>query len=128
MVNIIPYDNEYLAALDRVNRHRKALFDLDSLPEIGFIALHNDEFIGAGFLRLVEGGFGQLDSFITNPKSSKELRHLAISKIQNSLIRTAKEAGLKAVYAFTSDKSIIMRAEESGFRVIDQCVITLPLR
>ena len=99
------------------------------IPKIGFIAYSNSEYqyIAAGFLRIVEGGFGQLDTFVTNPAIEPCIRNEAIILITDKLIETAKGLKLSGIYAFTADNSILKRAEETGFRVKNQSVITLLL-
>jgi hypothetical protein len=99
------------------------------IPKIGFIAYSNTEYqyVAAGFLRMVEGGFGQLDTFVTNPSIAPHIRNEAIILITDKLIETAKSLKLTGIYAFTADKSIISRAEATGFRVKNQSVITLLL-
>lgn len=102
---------------------------LETLPKIGFISFSNTEFqyIAAGFLRIVEGGFGQLDTFVTNPSLDSHVRDEGLNLLVETLINEAKTLKLKGIYAHTASINIIKRAEETGFHVINQSIIALKL-
>lgn len=89
---------------------------VSDLPKNGFIALDEDGTpIAAGFLRGMEGPYGMLDSYISNPKHSRKDRHNALDEITKRLIALAEELGLNKLIAFSKDDGIISRALSNGF-------------
>lgn len=100
---------------------------LVNVPEIGFIAYSNTEFkyVAAGFLRMVEGGYAQIDTLVTNPSLDPEVRSKGIDLVVEKLINTAKDMKLEGIYALTLHKNIISRAEAIGFRITDYKVVAL---
>jgi hypothetical protein len=99
----------------------------DTLPKIGYIASDSALHIAAGFLRIVEGGYAQIDSLVSNADAPAEMRNKGINLVVDSLINKAKELKLKGIISFTSDKSVVLRAVDIGFHVSNQVVIVLPL-
>ena len=98
-----------------------------TLPEIGYIAFDDNTPVAAGFLRLIEGGYAQIDSLISNGQLNSTTRHQGIELIVNTLIAKAKENRLKGLICHTKDKSILERAMALGFEVVPQVIISLPL-
>jgi len=94
-----------------------------SLPKIGFIALMHQQPIAVGFLRRVEGGYGQIDTLASNPWFGSKIRHEGITKIVKALIDEAASLKLLGLLAITEDKSVIERSKDSGFQVLNQTVI-----
>lgn len=88
---------------------------LYDLPENGYIVFKGDQCVGMGFLRLVEGFYGMMDGYITDPTALPNLRNQALEEITNALIERAKELKLKKVLAFAIDPNILKRAHEHGF-------------
>lgn len=106
--------------------------DMDSittelLPNCGYVAYQDDTCIAAGFLRLVEGKCGLMDSYVSNPEITSEVRHIALDLITKSIIEAAKGMKLKGIFAFSSDKGIRLRAEATGFQLVDQSFYALRL-
>lgn len=101
----------------------------DRIPKIGFITYSNTEYqyIAAGFLRIVEGGYAQIDTMVTNPSLEPYVRNEGLTLLIETLIQTAKDMKLKGIYALTVDKSVLLRAEETGFQVIDHKIVALRL-
>jgi len=100
---------------------------LDTLPKIGFIVCNEKEYVAAGFLRRLEGGFGQLDTFVTNPESSPKDRNDALNLLAERLINEAKALELRGIYAISSDVSVVCRAVATGFRLLDKVIVGLNL-
>jgi len=94
-----------------------------TLPKIGYISILGNHPIAAGFLRKVEGGYGQLDTFVTNPYFGSQIRHLAIERIVDSLLLEAEVEDMKGIIAISEDQGIIDRAKEKGFFVIPQTIL-----
>lgn len=86
----------------------------DELPKIGVMATD----VAVGFLRMVEGGFAQIDGLITNPRASAEDRHLGNNLITTELCAIAEKLGIKAIIANSTDLNTIARAERHGFVVL----------
>lgn len=101
--------------------------NMKTLPKIGYIALLNKQPIAAGFLRRVEGGFGQIDGLTSNPYFGSQIRHDGINKVVDSLIADAKDLKLNGIIAFTSDSGVKVRAEAIGFHIVEQSIIALRL-
>ncbi len=100
----------------------------DEMPAIGCVA-RNERGIGVamGFIRRVEGGFGHLDGLCTNPESPGSERHEAIDLIVDTLLKAAKEIGLKSVIAWSKDNSTIMRSEKHGFAQLPHTYLSVRL-
>lgn len=101
---------------------------IDEMPAIGFVVYHDHIMTAMGFIRMVEGGYGQLDGLVTNPKQSPEIRSVSIDLLVSRLIYEAKEMELKSLIAFSKDKNTLLRSTTHGFvSQDDQHVIVLPL-
>ncbi len=98
-----------------------------TLPKIGFIALLGDQPIAAGFLRRLEPCYAHLDTLVSSAHFGSSIRHAGVAAVVDALIKEAKRLELEGIIATTSDCSTIRRAEDLGFRVIDQSVIALSL-
>lgn len=98
-----------------------------TLPRTGYIVLMNDKPLAAGFLRRVEGGYGQLDTFATNPYLGSKLRNEAINLIVDQLMEEAKRLKLHGLLAFTHDKGILSRASHRGFNATGETLLVLKI-
>lgn len=83
--------------------------------------------VAAGFLRRVEGGYGQLDTFATNPYLGSKLRHEGINLIWNALLDEAKSLELVGLLAFSRDSGILSRAQSQGFQTVSDTLLVLNL-
>ena len=79
--------------------------------------------LAAGFLRRVEGGYGQLDTFATNPYFGSQLRHEAIEMLVDALMEDAKRLKLIGILAFSHEKTILDRAKEKGFQSLPDSLV-----
>lgn len=77
---------------------------------------------------MLEGGFAQIDSLMTNADIPSETRHKALIVLIDKLIQDAKDMKLKGIYAHTRDKGTITRAKSLGFHVIPETIIGLSLQ
>ena len=129
MVNVVKYSpelqNNVLYLL--MTRSMATRWDLTTLPKIGFLAFQDEVPAACIFLRMVEGGYGQIDSMVTNLDLSSEARNEAILPIVNAVLSAAKELELKGIIAITTDDGVVTRANELGFKIIPQTVLSLPL-
>lgn len=87
----------------------------DTLPIIGYFAKHEGEWIAAAFLRMVEGGFGMIDSIIADPDSKRNVRSEAIDLITLALLAKAKNLNLKGILGLTLHAGTLERAIKLGF-------------
>lgn len=81
-------------------------------PETGYVV---DE-VAAGFLYKTDSGLAMVESYISNPHISKELRGKALDSITEMLIDSARICGFKFVMAVSSIEAIINRAVIHGFK------------
>jgi hypothetical protein len=98
-----------------------------TLPKIGYIVVFGKHPIAAGFLRRLEGGYGQLDTFVTSPHFGSMFRDGALNLIVDRLLDDAKSLDLLGIMAITKDEGIISRAKERGFNTIPQVLLGLDL-
>lgn len=100
----------------------------DHLPEVGFYAYNSAIPIAMGFLRKVEGGYGMIDTLVTNGDLPSETRHLGIQLVVDTIIEAAKTLKLKGIISLSSDTGVINRAISIGFHVVPQTAIALPIK
>ena len=127
-VSIVPFSFKYLPLLIEMHNNREyfdmASINMKMLPKIGYIALLNKQPIAAGFLRRVEGGFGQLDTFVTNPYFGSKIRNDGINKVWNALISEARVLKLKGLLAFSKDTGLLDRAvKHHKFQIVEQSIL-----
>lgn len=82
-----------------------------ALPKTGFI----DDELAVGFLYSTDSSVCMIDGYVSNPNSGKEDRSLALDKITDFLICSARSLGFKFVKADTKNKSISARCLKHGF-------------
>lgn len=99
----------------------------EALPLCGYLATDSATVVAVGFLRIVEGGYAQLDTLVTNGDLSSDMRHEGVAMVVNSLIERAKDLKLKGILAFTQDQGVLLRAAALGFKLVPQTIIALPL-
>lgn len=128
-IKIVPFHAKHLPKLHEMleaQDYDSKSITLKTLPKIGYIAMLGEHPIAAGFLRRVECDIlAQIDGLASNPFFGSMIRHDAISKIVDMLITDAKHLKLQGVIAFTTDMTIIERAEAIGFLKINHSVLSL---
>lgn len=90
--------------------------DMEEFPELGVVAFEDGLPVAAGFVRMVEGGYGQIDGLTTSPAALAPVRHDAINHIVDKLVDMAQCVGVRQLYAFTSVASIKERALAIGMK------------
>lgn len=113
-------DSKYVNYLLQLNNFHLSHFRL--LPQFGLVAYQNDMLVAIGFAREIEGQSYMLDSYMTNPMWSPELRNKALNLITHKLIKLSEFHDYKLI-CFSNDESIIRRAKEHGFKVLDHKVL-----
>jgi hypothetical protein len=132
-MDIFPYHPGLFSALIGLHETQNSQLAIqlypESLPEIGFAVYSDDykRFAAMGFLRKIEGGYAMIDTLVSNAKLSANTRHEAMSLLTKELVDTAKRLKLKGIISLTSAKDVISRAEDMGFKVINQVPISLIL-
>lgn len=94
-----------------------------TLPKIGYIVLLGKQPLAAGFLRRVEGGYGYIDTVVTNPHFGSQMRHQALEIIVKKLLEEAKDLRLRGLIGSTNDAGVLKRAKDLGFTEIDHRVL-----
>lgn len=130
-VNVIPFNHSHFKALEEMLYDQKCPWineiTYGTLPKTGYIAFLGKQPIASGFLRRLEGGYAQFDTFVTNPHFGSKVRNDAINFIVNALMEDAKSLKLKGILAVSEDKGIISRAKLLGFQEIKQTLLGLKL-
>lgn len=113
--------------LDRWFEARGLTSVIDTLPECGFVALSEGEFVAASFLRRVEGGYCLFDGLVTNPILPPFKRHLGIEAVVKELILEAKRLKMHKILAYSLDTGTIKRSMYHGFKKLAHTLIMLDL-
>lgn len=100
---------------------------VSELPAVGYMVYMGDIPVAAGFLRTCEGGHAFIDSLISNPEVNADLRHSALNKVFDNLIKTAKDKGVKKLYGITLDNNTIERASSFGCKKLPHLLMGLDL-
>lgn len=123
-MKILPFQNEFLCRIkDFLSRRDLPLSMADSLPMIGFVISYNDELIAMGFIRKVEGGYGMIDGYITDPDQPPHIRNEALDLLTYHIIKAAKDNNINNLIATTQDENTICRSLKHGFRKLPESVI-----
>ena len=131
-VEIKRYYNLYhfkdLVLMHRLQESRIAdILEEETVPAYGWIAYNGSIPVAAGFLRLIEGGYAQIDTLVSNPTTPSVVRHKAISQIVNNCVEDARWMRLKGIVSYTRDESVLKRAIAIGFQAMPDIVISLNL-
>ncbi len=92
--------------------------DVSLLPPTGFLA----DGIVAGFIFLTNSRVGFIDSFVSDPRATKEARGAAIEEIMGAIVKDAREMGLHALAGSICIPSLAAHVERCGFSMIPNCV------
>lgn len=128
-MDIKPYNVKYKIQLTQIilNRNLSSTV-IDELPEFGLVAFEDNKIVAACFFRRIEGSsIVLMDSLITNPSISKDLRDIAQDRLVKKLIKIAKHYNITNILAFTMIKSTLIRSQKHGFVCLPHQVISLEL-
>lgn len=103
------------AVLDLLSKRGMAASLADDLPSIGLVVQDGKTIVAMGFLRRMEGNYGMLDSYITDPHETSDYRDAALDMITAWLIDYARSIKLNKLLAFSAYDSIYDRALRHGF-------------
>ncbi len=91
--------------------------DVSLLPPTGFVA----DGIVAGFFFVTNSKLGFIDSFVSDPRSTKAERGKAIVEIMAAIVDDAREMGLHALAGAISVPSLAKHVARCGFTVMPGC-------
>lgn len=98
------------------------------IPENGLVIIKDNlEPICMGFIRHVEGGYGLVDGYITDPSQPAIERNEALSLLTEELIKLAKELGISALLANTVDDNTFKRSLKHGFSALPHALMVKKL-
>lgn len=112
---------------DMLVKNNQPVLPPHTFPRIGFLAYEGSVCIASAFLRKVEGGYAQLDGLCTNPEQPGHLRHIAIDKVVQCVLKRAAVLGLAHVMAFSVDAGTIERSKKHGFVQLPHSLIAVDL-
>lgn len=101
--------------------------EMKGVPETGFMTFHEGMPVAAGFIRRIEGNYGQIDSVITDPEKSPEVRDEALDVLTTQLIIAAKDMKLKGLTAYITDNNTLLRSNRHGFMEVPHKITMLDL-
>lgn len=130
-ISIVPFKFKYLKDLHELLETNgfpdiKAI-TMKSLPKIGYICYFGEQPLASGFLRRVEGGYGQIDTLTSNKMFGSIIRHEGIKLIVDTLIAEAQVLQMHGIISFTKDAGILARAQSIGFKHLETNVVVLKL-
>jgi len=128
-MKIIPYDKSIgqMSGLRDLIALRYLNYTIDSLPNFGLLVYEKQILVAAGFVRNVEGGFGFIDSYITNVLAPPSIRDEALSRLTTKLLKVVKHSGVTKLIGFTTDNHTLLRSLRHGFSQQDYNLITIDL-
>jgi hypothetical protein len=99
----------------------------DYLPKNGYVVSDEHGPIAIGYIRMMEGNYGCLDSYITDPIAPSQLRDKALDLLTIKLVELAKSLEIKILLAFSQDTFTILRSERLGFKRLPNVLTRLDL-
>lgn len=130
-ISITPFRYKYLQALKNLLESNGSpdaeTVSMKNLPKTGYIAMMGGYPVAAGFLRRVEGGYGQIDTLTTNKTYGAIVRHAGILKVVESLLEDANTLKLQGIIAITTEPTVIERSKAYGFKTLTHVVIAKAL-
>lgn len=129
-IKVIEFDlNTHLSL---VNEWRLAynlrLLSEDETAKLGYIATISGRPVAAVFLRMVEGGYGQIDGLIRDPKANRQKASDGLDRAVSRAIQKARELSLKGLMAYTMDNRTLERSYRHGWVKLDQTLIAIDLK
>ena len=126
-MTVVPFKHKHYSMILEMLKDRETPWlgtvSYQTLSKIGYIALLGNQPIAAGFLRRIEGGYGYLDTFVSNPFFGSKMRHEGITAIVDLLLEEAKSLELRGIIGSTNDPGIVKRAKEKGFHIVEQTLL-----
>lgn len=102
---------------------------VSEIPGNGIVVLNNSsQPICLGFIRKVEGGYGLIDGYISDPSQPAIERNEALSLLTEELIKLAKQLGMSALLANTVDEHTLKRSLKHGFSQLPHSLMVKDLK
>lgn len=98
---------------------------LDHLPKLGLMVWHCNTPVGVAFLRVVEGGKGMIDGFLTDSNIHPDIRTPCLDQLILDLIKLAKFNDMNGIFGLTVNKRVIARAKKLGFSLMEHKLVSL---
>lgn len=109
---------KHLVHINRwLTKRGRGAVKLNDLPSTGYLVPG----VAVGFVRECEGGYGIVDSLVSNPLASSAARHKAFEAIYKEILSNPK---FKKLIGFTVDEGALIRAKAHGFREIAYTVLS----
>jgi hypothetical protein len=115
------YIDEDFEAIESWYLERGMQVNEEDFPIVGFIAPG----IAAGFLMQTDTKCCILEPFIANPHTTMAEREAALVPIMEALVQEARNLGYHRVFGFSIHPTMLDRAEDMGFEVIEKCSKTV---
>lgn len=94
---------------------------IDCLPDYGVcVFLHKIIPVSFVFLRTIEGGSFMMDSMVTNPSQSPQIRNEANDMMVKVAMEYAKKQKAPSIIAVSKDLNTIIRARSHGFALLEE--------
>ncbi len=130
-VKIFPFDKSRhshdLSTAMKYRRMESPADKISALPELGLVAYWDGEFTAAGFIRKVEGGYGMIDSYVTDPRIKDVVRNDVLNALTIQLLDLARANGITNLIMFSVDEKTIIRSYRHGFKKRPDTVATIVL-
>lgn len=98
------------------------------IPEHGLVILDiSSKPICMGFIRKIEGGYGLIDSYLSDPSQSPKDRDEALDLLTKDLVNLAKQLGILRLLANTMDSNTLERSLKHGFSRLPHTLMVIRL-
>lgn len=122
-VSLIGYENHHYEMIKSwFDKRNFPAPDPHLLPQIGVIAVCNNNPIACGFLFRTDGGIAMLGNLGSDKDASSEHRNIALDAVINSLSEIAANQGFMVVSCATNLPGLMTRFERIGFEKTDESV------
>lgn len=114
----IDFRFKHLSLINRwLTKRGRSEVRFSDLPHTGYYVPG----VAVGFVRECEGGYGIVDSLVSNPLASAQSRHKAFEAIYKEILSNPK---FKKLIGFTVDEGALNRAKAHGFKEIAYTVLS----
>lgn len=112
------FQPKHLALVNKwLARRGRSPVELSALPKLGYYVPG----VAAGFVRSCEGGFGIVDSLVSNSLVSSKSRNAAFEAIYKEIL---SNPNFNKLIGFTVDEGALIRAKALGFKEIAYTVLS----
>lgn len=112
-IQLFNYDSHFETLSTWLKQHGQPIPSREDMPALGYVTLKNGQLTGAAFLRMVEGGFAQVDGLTVDPTQDSKTRSDTINILVTQILDAAKTLKIKAIYCYSAYDTIIDRAADT---------------